>query len=193
MKKIYIAIFVLLMSFLSIQKSYALSCIQPPPPEVAIHQYDVVVIATVMQVKDMTSGFFGKGYDLDSGSLVEANVSLSFKGYNYNIITFTEDLQWGESKVGREYLLFLNKKGDGYVSPLCSPTTETAGLNMDTLVETLSAESTSVIESDQLNESNNSDKSEFSWGWYLFISIIIILIIIATVVFYRKGKRNEKK
>ena len=75
MKKIsLIAIFALFISFLPIQKTYALSCVQPPPPEVAIHQYDVVVIATVMEVKDMTSRFFGKGYDLDSGSLVEANV-----------------------------------------------------------------------------------------------------------------------
>jgi hypothetical protein len=192
MKKIYLIIlFVLLMVFLPFQKAYALSCVEPPPPEIAIHEYDVVVIATVTEVKDTTSRFFGNRYDLGSGALVKANVSLSFKGYDNNTITFNEDLQWGESKVGREYLLFLNKKGDGYVSPLCSPTTETAGLNMDTLVETLSAESTSVIEADQLNESNNSDNSEFSWGLLLLISTIIILIIIGTVIFYRRGKVKQ--
>ena len=189
MKKIYIAIFVLLMSLIPIQKSYALSCIQPPPPEVAIHQYDVVVIATVTKVKETISSLFGSGYDLGNGTLVEADVSLSFKGYSDNIITFTEDIQWGESKVGTEYLLFLNKKGEGYESPLCSPTIRTPAFDKETLIKTLSAESTTVVEADQLNESN---KSEFSWGWFLFISIIIMLILIATVIFYRSGKGKSK-
>ena len=189
MKKIYLIIlFVLLMVFFPFQKAYALSCVEPPPPEIAIHEYDVVVIATVTEVKDTTSRFFGNRYDLGSGALVKANVSLSFKGYDNNTITFNEDLEWGESKVGTEYLLFLNKKGNGFTSPLCSPTSETAGLDMNHIIATLSAESTGVIEFDEADESNESNNSEFSWGLLLLISTIIILIIIGTVIFYRRGK-----
>ncbi len=190
MRKIYfVALFVLMMTLLPFQKAFALSCVQPPPPEIAFHEYDVVVIGTVTKIKDTI--FLGYGYDLGKGAVVEADVSLSLKGYNSNKITFSEDLHWGESQVGTEYLLFLNKKGDGFESPLCSPTTETAGLDMDTLVENLTAEATSTG-----NETNvytpgdsDSDKTDESKNnWLFLISIITILFGIAAVIFYRKGK-----
>lgn len=186
MKKIYLFIlFVLLMSFLPFQKAFALNCVQPPPREVAIHEYDVVVIATVT---DNTKSTFG----LNRTKSIKADVSLSFKGYNDNTITFSEDFTWGESKVGSEYLLFLNKKGNALTSPLCSPSSETAGLNIDKLIETLSAESTNVIEFDKTDESTNSS---FSWGIVLLICTFIILVMIIAFIFYQrgKGKRNGKK
>lgn len=182
MKKIYLFIlFVLLTSFLPFQKAFALNCVQSPPTEVAIHEYDVVVIATVTDKKS--------SFGFNRINSVNADVSLSLKGYNNNTITFTEDFVWGESKVGTQYLLFLNQKGNGFESPLCSPTSETTGLDMDKLIETLSAESTDVIEFDKKDESN---KSEFSWGLLLLISTIIILIMIATVIFYRRGKVKQE-
>ena len=188
MKKIcFIALFALLLPSLSFQKVFALSCLEPSPPEVAIHEYDVVVIGTVTKMKDRTflGGFFGNGYDLGKGAVVEADVSLSFKGYNSNKITFTEDLYWGESQVGTEYLLFLNKEGTSFESPLCSPTTETGGLDMDRLIETLSAESTSVMafeKTDEISVSKSANEPTF----YIIIFIFLIIISIFTRIFLLK-------
>jgi len=177
-------LFVLILSFFPFQKTYALSCIEPPPPEVAFHQYDVVVIATVTSVR---SPLF-----IDT-KLIEADVSLSLKGYKGNTITFAEDKMWGTSHIGTEYLLFLNKNGDRLESPLCSPTTETVGLDRDNLIKTLAAEASTIQEENTLaaeastiQEENiyTPEESVFSWGWLLLFSIIFVAI--ATVILHRK-------
>ena len=36
------------MAFYPLQKTSALSCNTPPPPEVGVHEYDVVVLATII-------------------------------------------------------------------------------------------------------------------------------------------------
>ena len=174
-KNTFILLFVLLLSFLPFQKSFALSCIEPPPPEVAFHQYDVVVIATVTSTKNQL--FF------DTKSIT-ADVSISLKGYNGNTITFIEDKTWGRSQVGTEYLLFLNKKGDGLESPLCSPTTETIGLNRDNIIKTLVAEANTIQE----EVIYTPDESSFSWGWVLLISLIFV--IITALIFHKSRVKN---
>ena len=199
-----VLIFMLILSFLPFQKTFALSCIEPPPPEVAFHEYDVVVIATVTSMK---SPLF-----IDT-KLIEADVSLSLKGYNGNTITFAEDQMWGESHIGTEYLLFLNKNGDRLESPLCSATTRTVGLDRDKLIKTLAAEAsiiqeentlaaeantiqeenTLAVEANTIQEENiyTPKESLFSWGWIILFSIIIVLI--ATLILHkrRKGRVNN--
>ena len=189
-KHSYVLIFVLLLSFLPFQKTFALSCIEPPPPEVAFHEYDVVVIATVTSMKSPL--FFDT-------KLIEADVSLSLKGYNGNTITFAEDKMWGTSHIGTEYLLFLNKNGDRLESPLCSPTTETVGLDRDNLIKTLAAEANTIQEENTLaaeastiQEENiyTPEESSFLWGWILITSIISVIII--TVILLKRGKRRTE-
>ena len=176
-KHTYVLIFVLLLSFLPFQKTFALSCIEPPPPEVAFHEYDVVVIATVTSMKSPPF--------IDT-KLIEADVSLSLKGYNGNTITFAEDKMWGESHIGTEYLLFLNKNGDRLESPLCSPTTETVGLDRDNLIKTLAAEASTIQEENIYTPK----ESVFSWGWILLFSIIFVMI--ATLILHKRRKGRMK-
>ena len=199
----FVLLFVLLLSFLPFQKTLALSCIEPPPPEVALHKYDVVVIATVTSIK---SPLF-----IDT-KLIEADVSISLKGYNGNTITFTEDQMWGTSQIGTEYLLFLNKKGNGLESPLCSPTTKTIGLDRDNLIKTLAAEASTIQEENTLaaeastiqeentlaaeastiHEENiyTPEESVFSWGWILLFSIVFVMF--ATLILHKRGKRRSE-
>ena len=192
MKKIsLIILFVLLMSFLPFQKAFALNCVQSPPPEVAIHEYDVVVIATVTEVHNPK-------INLVSKTSIKADVSHSFKGYNNNKITFNEDI-WGNSKVGTEYLLFLNKSGDGFESHFCSPTSETVGLDMDKLIETLTNEETKngnemIVHTPTITETVENNKIKFSWELVLLLSTIIFLVIIVTVIYNQtsKDKHNGK-
>lgn len=194
MKKIsFIFLFALLISCLPNQKTFALSCAQPPKPEVAIHKYDVVVIATVTETDS------NRPYK--SIKTVKADVSHTFKGYNDSTITFTEDKVWGESLVGKEYLLFLNSKDNRYESPLCSPNKLTASLDKDALIEKLTAEvetsttttnetivtTPTAVESVKTNETS----SEFLWKWSLSISTPILLILIVGVFFYRRGKAKQ--
>ena len=194
MKKIsFVILFALLISCLPTQKTFALSCAQPPKPEVAIHKYDVVVIATVTETDANSPD--------KSIKTVKADVSHTFKGYNDSTITFTEDKVWGESLVGKEYLLFLNSKDNRYESPLCSPTKLTASLDKDALIEKLTAEvetgttttnetivtTPTVVESVITDESNN----ESSWKWSVSIATPVILILLLAIFFYRRGKAKQ--
>lgn len=178
-----IALLALLISILPSQKTFALSCASPPSHEVAIHDYDVVVIAQVSNVESN-----------DANRTIKADVSYAFKGYNENKITFTEDSFWGESQVGIEYLLFLNKKGNGFESPLCSPTTLTTGIDIDGLKGKLAAEEEIAFPENSrttptVNKSvKATSESKISLKWSINITTPIILIVIIAIFYYRREK-----
>ena len=111
MKKIMITMF-LIYVFLIPKQSYALSCAEPSPPDVAYNEYDAVIIGTVQKIKE-NNGI----------KMLTIKVDKSFKGVDKKIITVEEDFTWGESEFNSDYLYFLNKDGDNWVHPLCSPTT----------------------------------------------------------------------
>ena len=192
MKKIAsIVLFALLISLLPLQKAAALSCAQPPAPEVAIHHYDVVVIATITETDSNSPHKTLK--------TVKADASHAIKGYSDSTITFTEDKFWGESEVGRQYLLFLNSKGNSYESPLCSPTKVVSSINYNSLIEKLTAEletsttSETIVTTPTVTDSVKSveSKSEFSWKWSLSISTPVILILLLAIFFYRREKAKQ--
>ena len=88
MKKIAFVLF-LIMTFYPLQKTVALSCDKPPPPEVAVHEYDVVVLATIVDK------IIDENMSLEGSNSVKAEVSHSIKGYNQKLILFNEHKIWG--------------------------------------------------------------------------------------------------
>lgn len=174
------------------QKASALSCAEPKKPEEAIHDYDVVVIATITETNTNSPVKYGK--------TVKADVSHIFKGYNDSTITFMEDRFWGESEVGKEFLLFIKGNANSYESPLCSPTTLTASLDKKALIEKLTAAAEAVPETSRTNETGTTptpsvetvntveSNNEFSLKWSISILTPVILILILIFFFYRRGK-----
>ena len=79
MKRITFLLF-LVMTFYPLQKTVALSCDKPPPPEVAVHEYDVVVLATIVDK------IIDENMSLEGFNTVKAEVSHPIKGYNQKLI-----------------------------------------------------------------------------------------------------------
>lgn len=111
MKRLLIAVLFLSMFSLPVH-SRALSCEEPPPPEIAYDEYDAVIVGTVEEINESTSV-----------KIMTVRVEKSFKGVGRKIITVKEDLTWGQSQLHSSLLFFLNKEGENWVHPLCSPTT----------------------------------------------------------------------
>lgn len=116
MKKMMISILFISLFLIPIQ-SFALSCAEPLPLDVAIEEYAAVVIGSV---KGIESGGGAKKLTVE--------VEKSFKGVDVNKITVYEDLTWGESQEGATYLFFLDKDKEKWFHPLCSPTTHNTDL-----------------------------------------------------------------
>ena len=183
MKKIAFVLF-LIMTFYPLQKTVALSCDKPPPPEVAVHEYDVVVLATIVDK------IIDENMSLEGFNTVKAEVSHPIKGYNQKLISFNEHKLWSNSKVGMEYLLFLYKEDDGYVLSNCGLTAETSGLDMDNLLDFLTKEVEAANEVTSVP--NTAGESEFSWQWILTISMVLVIV----AIYFRRKRRsaiiNEK-
>lgn len=111
MKKIMVLL--ILSSFLLVpDRGLALSCAEPSPPDVAFDEYDAVLIGSVAGIENTSEN---KKLTID--------VQKSFKGVDEKTITVSEDITWGESQENATYLFFLDKDGDKWIHPLCSPTT----------------------------------------------------------------------
>ena len=174
-------VLILVMAFYPLQKTVALSCEKPPPPEVAVHEYDVVVLATIVDK------IIDENMSLEGSNSVKAEVSHSIKGYNQKMISFNEHKMWGNTKVGMEYLLFLDIEDDGYTLPGCGSTSKTSGLDMDNLLDFLTKEVNAANEVTSVP--NTAGESEFLWQW-IFI-IFMVLVIVA--IYLRWQRRRENK
>lgn len=95
-------------------RASALSCAAPRSIEESYANYDAVVVANVDEVNEKRSG-----------KELKLTVLTSFKGLEERKITVAEDLTWGTSKRGTQYLFFLNEKDGAWEHPLCSPTKTT--------------------------------------------------------------------
>ncbi|MDR6881153.1 hypothetical protein [Bacillus sp. 3255] len=96
-------------------RAFALSCAAPRSIEESYAYYDAVVVANVDEV-----------HERRSGKELKLTVLASFKGLEERNITAMEDLTWGTSRRGTQYLFFLKKKDADWEHPLCSPTKMTA-------------------------------------------------------------------
>ena len=177
-------VLILVMAFYPLQKTVALSCEKPPPPEVAVHEYDVVVLATIIDK------IIDENMSLEGTNSVKAEVSQSIKGYNQKLISFNEHKLWSNTKVGMEYLLFLYKEDDEYLLPNCGLTSETSGLDMDNLLNLLEKEVNAANEVTSVP--NTAGESEFYWQWIFPISMVLVIVAIYLINKRRSAKINEK-
>ncbi len=98
--------------FLMPNQSFALSCAEPRPLDIAYEEYDAVLIGQVADINEKN----------DKKTLT-VEVEKSYKGVGDKTITVYEDITWGESQKNATYLFFLNQEGEKWIHPLCSPTT----------------------------------------------------------------------
>ena len=152
MKRLLIAVLFLSMFSLPAH-SLALSC-EEPPPEIAYGEYDAVIIGTVEKISESMSA-----------KTMTVRVEKSFKGVDREIITVKEDLTWGQSQLHSSLLFFLNKEGENWVHPLCSPTTADTDL-----ADTVFADKEELV----LQSAENNPT-----GWQLAILLGAILAVSA--------------
>ncbi len=151
MKKLIIA--VLFISMFSLpEQSLALSCEEPPPPEIAYDEYDAVIIGTVEEINESTSA-----------KTMTVNVEKSFKGVNQENITVKEDLMWGQSQLHSSLLFFLNKEGKNWVHPLCSPTTADMDL------------ADAVFADKEVLALDNAENNSIDWRLVLLLGVILVV------------------
>ncbi|UKS25390.1 hypothetical protein LOZ80_27905 [Paenibacillus sp. HWE-109] len=90
--------------------TYALSCAQPLAVDQAYDRYDAVVVATVDEI-----------IRRKQHNELQLTILNSFKGVEERKLTVAEDLTWGTSQKGEQYLYYLMKKDGSWENPLCSP------------------------------------------------------------------------
>lgn len=162
-------------SFLLIPgQSFALSCVEPPPVDVAADEYDGVIIGSVNGVKS-------------NGGSKELLVSVekSFKGVNVDKITIYEDPTWGESQEGATYLFFLSKEKEKWLHPLCSPTTH----NTDLADEHFADQKEIPL---QAVESLNSDSDNTLASVMISALLLGILGTITWILWTKKTRSSDK-
>ncbi|AQQ54792.1 hypothetical protein [Planococcus lenghuensis] len=172
MRKLTIAILLLALFSLPVQ-SFALSCEEPPPPDIAYEEYDAVIIGTVDDIRERSDE-----------KILTIQVEKSFKGVNKKIIAVEEDLTWGESQLNAEHLFYLNKEGEEWVHPLCSPTT----LNTGIADEFYADKEEIVLEDVALEDVNTAG----SWpkGVIFLIAVAVFFAIIAAVFLIVRRRKN---
>ena len=167
MKKIMLLVF-LTSLFLLPKQSFALSCAEPSPPEVAYDEYDAVIIGSVEKIKEN-----------NDGKTLTIEIDKSFKGVDKKTITVKEDITWGESQDNASYLFFLNKEGDNWVHPLCSPTTH----NTDQADEVFADK-----EKITLQDVEASESEPLNTGLIILIAVILVIVVAVIFISLRKKK-----
>ncbi|QPC47618.1 hypothetical protein [Mangrovibacillus cuniculi] len=111
MKKLLLAVCFLSVFFFP-KQTQALSCIEPPSANITFKQYDGVIIGEVQEIERKSNVL-----------LLTVEVKKSYKGVEDKVIKLYEDVTWGTSIKGTEYLFYLNKENGKWIHPLCAPTT----------------------------------------------------------------------
>lgn len=155
MKKLIIAM-LLVSVFLLPKESLALSCAEPSPPDVAYDEYDAVVVGTVEDIEYA-----------NEEKIITIEVDKSFKGVTEKSIQVKEDITWGESQLNLDYVYFLNKEGNDWIHPLCSPTTNNIGI----ADEFFANKKELTLETAEANENKQKHTS-----------VIVILVGLVTIV-----------
>lgn len=176
MKKIVITMFLISVFFIP-KQTYALSCVEPSPPDVAYNEYDAVIIGTVQKIKEN-----------NGVKMLTINVDKSFKGVDKKIITVEEDFTWGESELNSDYLYFLKKDGVNWVHPLCSPTTS----NVDAADKYLSDKEEIPLQPVVHNEKEPKDdiNKEESNSLTIIVLLAIVLILSLLTIFIRNRMKK---
>ena len=167
MKKCIIALFIISLLFMP-KQGFALSCVEPSPPDIAFDEYDAVIIGIVVKIKET-----------HNGKILTVAVDTSYKGVDENFITVEEDITWGTSQLNAGYLYFLDKDGEDWIHPLCSPTTDHTYIAEEFLAdkETITLQNVEI------------DENESNYG--VFVALLaVIVVIVLTLFLIRKRKKK---
>lgn len=167
MKKV-IALFLLFL-FLFPNQGFVLSCVEPSPPDVAYGEYDGVIIGTVQKINEN-----------HRGKVLTIKVHKSFKGVNEKIILAKEDVTWGESRLNMDSLFFLNKEGESWVHPVCSPTTQNTNIANEFF-----ADKEEIVLQD-VDIKDNESKAP------ILLSILTAIVVLAAAVFGAIRRKGNK-
>ncbi|NOU84459.1 hypothetical protein GC102_01525 [Paenibacillus sp. LMG 31460] len=175
-------IWIVLLVFLFPTNTYALSCAQMPSMEQAYEQYDGVIIGLV-------EGVVRK----KESNQIQLTVVKSFKGIEERTINVDEDITWGSlngpSEKGVHYLLFLKKKGNEWVNPLCSPSKKLADASKE--LDYLKDKEIPLKEARATTESFIGDNMSNRW---IVIAIFVGLTgaILYRILRYKKRSKRNK-
>ena len=167
MKKIMIALFIISLLVMP-KQGFALSCVEPSPPDIAFNEYDAVLIGTVEKIKENKNE-----------KLLTIAVDKSFKGIDKKIITVEEDITWGTSQLNADYLYYLDKEGKNWVHPLCSPTTD----NTDIAEESLADKEEIALQNVEI------DENESTYTVIIALSAAILVIVLALLLISKRKKK----
>ncbi|NOU73662.1 hypothetical protein GC098_19930 [Paenibacillus sp. LMG 31458] len=175
-------IWIALLVFLFPVNTYALSCAQMPSMEQAYEQYDGVIIGLV-------EGVVRK----KESNQIQLTVVKSFKGIEEHTINVDEDITWGSlngpSEKGVHYLLFLKKKGNEWVNPLCSPSKKLADASKE--LDYLKDKEVPLKEAKDTTESFIGDNMSNRW---IAIAVFVGLTgaILYKILRYKKRSNRNK-
>lgn len=150
------------------KQSFALSCAEPSPPNIAYDEYDAVIIGTVEKIREKSGE-----------KVLTIKVQKSYKGVDKTIITVKEDITWGESQLNLDYLFFLNKEGENWVNPLCSPTSNKTEMTDEFLGDK---------EEMPLQNVDRIEKNFKKWSLIAFSTAIFIIVLATFIIRKRKKK-----
>lgn len=147
--------------------TYALSCVEPDLPHIAFNNYDAVIIGQVISVKERMND-----------KLIKVEVKKSFKGVTAKNIKIFEDFTWGESSEGNTYLYFLKQEKQGWINPLCSPSTSDISLADQYLADKA-----------ELPLDDNKPSNIVQVAIITLAIVIVSIIVLSTIIRYKK-RRN---
>lgn len=167
MKKLIFILFIISLILMP-KPGFTLSCVEPSPPDIAFDEYDAVIIGIVVNIKEN-----------HNEKILTIAVDTSFKGVDENFITVKEDITWGSSKLNKGYLYYLNKEGENWIHPLCSPTTDHTYIAEEFFAD----KETITLQNIEVDENG----SEYG----IFVALLaVIVVIVLTLLLIKKRKKK---
>ena len=158
--------FLFILSFGFIHKqTFALTCVEPPPPLEAFQEYDAVIVGQVTAIHEKR---YVKRLTVD--------VLESYQYVDVSNLYVYEDWNWGESSLSGTYLFYMNEKNGRYEVPLCSPTS----VMTSELKDLLKNNKTIPLKEVQIPKDGSSI--------YLYVSIASVCIMILFIIFAKRKK-----
>lgn len=152
-------------------QSFALSCAEPQPLNIAYDEYDAVLVGQVADINKKSDK-----------KILTVEVEKSYKGVGNKTITVYEDITWGESQKNATYLFFFNQEGGKWIHPLCSPTTHNTEL-----ADEFYADKKELV----LQEVESSVFDSTNTILIVLVSLLLAVIVLAAVWISLSKRRNK--
>lgn len=180
----YLLSLVLLTSlFMYPNQSFALSCAELPPMEDSFDNFDAIIAAKVISIKQS-----------NNTKKLEVETVKSFKRIDSKNLTIKEDFTWGTSEIGKTYLFFLNEDAFLWENPLCSPTTLYDSVKNEPVLQ---GKEITLIKKPEVKSNNAALLSDIKNNPVnaLWVTLLILLVasslIIHNTLRVRKNRKND--